>query len=133
TQGRPYEHNAYVGGEDRAMLRSNLSARADARAWAAIIVLLLIPPAHAWAGKAINLPERHTAISPISATTWLPSGTIFRARYPTTSIPVAARFALTTGYPLSPFQGGPWRHQSLSELAVFKQPEERVSALQSDD
>ncbi|HXI12930.1 MAG TPA: hypothetical protein VNM92_09800, partial [Thermoanaerobaculia bacterium] len=46
---------------------------------AAIIVLLLIPPAHAWAGKAINLPERHTAISPISATTWLPSGTIFGA------------------------------------------------------
>jgi hypothetical protein len=37
------EDNECVGREDRAMLRSNPSARADARAWAAILVSLLIP------------------------------------------------------------------------------------------
>ena len=47
--------NQAVGREDRAMLRSNPSARADARAWAAMLLSLLIFAPHAWAANAINL------------------------------------------------------------------------------
>jgi hypothetical protein len=44
------------------MLRSNLSARADARAWAAVLLPLLILTSHAWANKAINLSVHHSGI-----------------------------------------------------------------------
>jgi hypothetical protein len=67
-----YAHNRAVGREDRAMLRSNLSARADARAWAAMLVSLLILALHAWAENAINLLDLQIRISPTWETPWLP-------------------------------------------------------------
>jgi hypothetical protein len=73
-------HNHLVGREDRAMLRSNPSARADARAWAAILLSLLIPALHARADKAINLLEPSTRTSPTSETPWLPYVKICRGR-----------------------------------------------------
>ena len=61
------------------MLRSNLSARAGARAWAAVVLLpLLILALHAWALKAINLSRQFTKNLPISETPWLPFGKIGR-------------------------------------------------------
>jgi hypothetical protein len=71
-----YAHNRGVGREDRAMLRSNPSARADAQAWAAMLVSLLILPLHAWAANAINLLDPVIRISPTSETPWLPYGKI---------------------------------------------------------
>ncbi|MBA2708703.1 MAG: hypothetical protein H0U59_12935 [Gemmatimonadaceae bacterium] len=62
------------------MLRSNPSARTDARAWAAMLVSLLILTPHAWATNAINLTNHSTTISPIVETPWLPSGKIYGAR-----------------------------------------------------
>ena len=56
-----------VGREDRAMLRSNPSARADARAWAAVLASLLIFAPHAWAANAINLNEVFATMSPTGA------------------------------------------------------------------
>jgi len=73
-----YAHNRAVGREDRAMLRSNLSARADARAWAAMLVSLLILALHAWAENAINLLDLQIRISPTRETPWLPHVKIFR-------------------------------------------------------
>lgn len=70
--------NQVVDREDRAMLRSNLSARADARAWAAMLCSLLILLLHAWAVKAINLFEPSIRISPTQETPWLPFGKICR-------------------------------------------------------
>jgi len=64
--------NHPVGREDRAMLRSNPSARADARAWAAMLLSLLILALYARAGKAINLLEPSIRTSPTSETPWLP-------------------------------------------------------------
>jgi hypothetical protein len=64
--------NPSIGREDRAMLRSNLSARADARAWAAMLLSLLILILHAWADKAINLPVPNSRLSPIQEIPWLP-------------------------------------------------------------
>ena len=58
------------------MLRSNPSARVDARAWAAMLLSLLILPLHARAAKAINLLEPSTQTSPIKETPWLPFGKI---------------------------------------------------------
>ena len=60
------------------MLRSNLSARADARAWAAMLVSLLILALHAWAKNAINLLDLQIRISPTWETPWLPHVKIFR-------------------------------------------------------
>ncbi len=71
--------NQSVGREDRAMLRSNPSARADARAWAAMLVSLLILYIHAWALKAINLLEPYIRTPPTQETPWLPLGKIFGA------------------------------------------------------
>lgn len=51
------------------MLRSNPSARVDARAWAAVLLSLLILPLHAWADNAINLLA---PTSPTLETPWLP-------------------------------------------------------------
>jgi hypothetical protein len=73
-----YAHNRGVGQEDRAMLRSNPSARADARAWAAMLVSLLILPLHARAANAINLLDPVIRISPTWETPWLPYGKISR-------------------------------------------------------
>ena len=56
-----------VGREDRAMLRSNPSARADARAWAAVLASLLTFVSHAWAGNAINLNAVFATMSPTGA------------------------------------------------------------------
>lgn len=70
--------NQVVDREDRAMLRSNPSARADAPAWAAMLVSLLIFPFHAWATKAINLLEPSSHSSPTTETPWLPNGKICR-------------------------------------------------------
>ena len=58
------------------MLRSNPSARAGARAWAAVLVPLLILALHAWAFKAINLRSPITSNQPITETPWLPFGKI---------------------------------------------------------
>jgi hypothetical protein len=71
-----WAHNRPVGREDRAMLRSNPSARADARAWAAMLLSLLILPLHARAAKAINLLEPYIRTSSISEIPWLPFGKI---------------------------------------------------------
>jgi hypothetical protein len=69
--------NQPVDREDRAMLRSNPSARVDARAWAAVLLSLLILPLHAWADNAINLLR---PTSPTLETPWLPNGKIYRAQ-----------------------------------------------------
>jgi len=74
-----FADNHAVGREDRALLRSNLSARADARAWAAMLVSLLILPPHAWAVKATNLLEPYIRTSPTQETPWLPFGKIYGA------------------------------------------------------
>ncbi len=68
--------NQVVGREDRALLRSNSSARVDAPAWAAMLLSLLIFPFHAWAPKAINLLKLSSHSSPIKETPWLPYGKI---------------------------------------------------------
>jgi len=70
--------NHPVGREDRAMLRTNPSARADARAWAAMLLSLLILALHAWAANAINLLETYIRTSPTEETPWLPHGKICR-------------------------------------------------------
>ena len=70
-------HNHAVGREDRAMLRSNPSARTDARAWAAMLLSLLILSPHAWAANAINLLEPYIRTLPTLETPWLPSGKIY--------------------------------------------------------
>ena len=70
-----------VGREDRAMLRSNLSARAGARAWAAVVLPLLILALHAWAFNAINLCRQSITNLPLSETPWLPFGKISGAQY----------------------------------------------------
>jgi hypothetical protein len=63
------------------MLRSNPSARAGARAWAAVLLPLLILQFYAWAPNAINLNlESHTN-QPFSETPWLPFGKIFGVRW----------------------------------------------------
>lgn len=71
--------NHPVDREDRAMLRSNPSARVDARAWAAMLLSLLILPLHAWAENAINLLDRTTRLSPTLEIPWLPYVKIFGA------------------------------------------------------
>ena len=76
--------NRAVDREDRALLRSNPSARVDARAWAAMLVSLLILPPHAWAVKAINLLEPYIRTSPTQETPWLPFGKICRGANPPT-------------------------------------------------
>jgi hypothetical protein len=58
------------------MLRSNPSARADVRAWAATLLSLLIFSLHARTGKAINLLEPYIRTSPTKETPWLPFGKI---------------------------------------------------------
>ena len=58
------------------MLRSNPSARADARAWAAMLLSLLILSIHAWAAKAVNLLEPYIRTLPTLETPWLPFGKI---------------------------------------------------------
>ena len=68
--------NQAVGREDRAMLRSNPSARVDARAWAAMLLSLLIFSSHAWAANAINLLEPYIRTLPTLETPWLPFGKI---------------------------------------------------------
>ena len=73
-------HNQAVGREDRAMLRSNPSARADARAWAAMLLSLLILSIHAWAANALNLLEPYIRTSPTLETPWLPFGKIYRGK-----------------------------------------------------
>src|SRR6266567_3322276 len=86
-------HNQLVGREDRAMLRSNPSAHADARAWAAILVSLLTLPLHARAAKAINLLDPSIRLSPIRETPWLPYVKICRGRNSTSpQYPVVARW-----------------------------------------
>jgi hypothetical protein len=60
------------------MLRSNPSARDDARAWAAIIASLLILALHARAANAINLLESYIRTLPTLETPWLPFGKIYR-------------------------------------------------------
>jgi hypothetical protein len=62
------------------MLRSNPSALADVRAWAATLLSLLIFPVHARTGKAKNLLEPHNSNSPITEIPWLPFGKICRGR-----------------------------------------------------
>lgn len=75
--------NQLAGREDRAMLGSNPSARADARAWAAMFVSLLILPLHARAVKAINPLKPYICTSPTQETPWLPNGQISGAPYAT--------------------------------------------------
>jgi hypothetical protein len=58
------------------MLRSNPSALADVRAWAAALLSLLILALHARTGKAINLLEPYNLHSPITEIPWLPFGKI---------------------------------------------------------
>jgi hypothetical protein len=58
------------------MLRSNPSALADVRAWAATLLSLLIFPVHARTGKAINLLEPYNSNSPSTEIPWLPFGKI---------------------------------------------------------
>lgn len=93
--------NQAVGREDRAMLRSNPSARADARAWAAMLLSLLILPIHAWATNAVNLLEPYIRTLPTLETPWLPFGKISGARNRRDPIPGGcAATRLATGYPL---------------------------------
>jgi hypothetical protein len=74
--------NQAVDREDRAMLRSNPSARVDARAWAAILLSLLIFSPHAWAANAINLLKPYIRTLPTLETPWLPFGKISGAKIP---------------------------------------------------
>src|SRR5216684_6896822 len=69
-------HNHSVGREDRAMLRSNLSARVDAEAWAATFLSLLIFALHALASIALNLIAPHIRTSSNLESPWLPNGKI---------------------------------------------------------
>ena len=62
-----------TGREDRAMLRSNPSARAGARAWGALLLVPLLTFAHAWASNALNLPALFSTISPLAEPPWLPN------------------------------------------------------------
>src|SRR6267142_4392685 len=72
-------HNLCLGREDKAMLRSNLSVRADAEAWAVIFLSLLIFALHALASNALNLIVPHIPTSSILESPWLPNGKIFGA------------------------------------------------------
>ena len=79
------------------MLRSNLSARADAEAWAATFRSLHFA-IHALASNALNLILPHIHTSPFLESPWLPNGKFFGAGENRTDRgPVAARFALATG------------------------------------
>jgi hypothetical protein len=85
------------------MLRSNPSARADARAWAAMLFSLLILALHARADKAVNLPKPLIHISPTSETPWLPYVKICRGRAVVFDrFPVVARFASDHRLPYEP-------------------------------
>lgn len=68
-----------IGREDRAMLRSNLSARTDAGAWAAMSLSLLFFVPHALALIALNLHSRSSTNLPVTETPWLPLGKIYGA------------------------------------------------------
>jgi len=61
------------------MLRSNLSVRADAEAWAVTFLSLLIFALHALASNALNLIVPHIPTSSILESPWLPNGKIFGA------------------------------------------------------
>lgn len=63
------------------MLRSNPSACADARAWAAMLLSLLIFSPHAGAANAINLLQPYIRTLPTLETPWLPFGKIYGARW----------------------------------------------------
>lgn len=63
------------------MLRSNPSARADAGAWAATILSLLVSAVHASALNALNLSPVHDHNRPVRGTTWLPFGKIYGAQF----------------------------------------------------
>ena len=60
-----------VSREDRAMLRSNPSARADARTWGVAALPPLLTFAHVWASKAINLIALFSASPPMAEPPWL--------------------------------------------------------------
>ena len=75
-------HNHSVGREDRAMLRSNLSARVDAEAWAATFLSLLIFALHALASIALNLIVPQFRTSPNLESPRLPNGKIYRGAFP---------------------------------------------------
>jgi hypothetical protein len=79
------------------MLRSNPSARADARAWAAMLVSLLILPLHARAANAINLLDPFTRTSPMTETPWLPYGKISGVGHGANAVRGWRAVALTPG------------------------------------
>ena len=74
-----------IGREDRAMLRSNLSARTHAEAWAAMSLSLLFFVPHALALNALNLSPRTSTFLPVTETPWLPFGKIYGAETSTAS------------------------------------------------